>query len=320
MFYVVFQDPHDIEIFNLYFRGICRDIQAPRNASYYHPKCMEPELLTFTQATLYIPLVYLSLLFLPTIVYVLFISCRKYGIKKMFQKFVDNTVFSIFAVVTNISFFKRSRDISKDIADDITYKNKQRSKSVPNLTNTKRTTYRRQISASLDSLSQIQTIIHEDHSFSRFQSNILFDLFFFGTTIFGTTIFFCMDLVDQTVRKGALSDMTLAFFGIFLLNIVLWIGINFQLQQKTNNITRIGKFEELMDVSSDILVCVLIAPLYWCSAKLRIKDCQRSLPENENVTENISIAMDGSNIRHESVQLEQIFRTPATSTLTVVEI
>ena len=43
----------------------------------------------------------------------------------MFQKFVDNTVFSIFAVVTNLSFFKRSRDISKDIADDITSKNTQ---------------------------------------------------------------------------------------------------------------------------------------------------------------------------------------------------
>ena len=96
-----------------------------RNASYYRPKCREPELLTFTQATLYFPLVYVALLFLPTMVYVLFISYRKYGIKKMFQKFVDNTVFSIFAVVTNLSFFKRSRDISKDIADDITSKNTQ---------------------------------------------------------------------------------------------------------------------------------------------------------------------------------------------------
>ena len=63
-----------------------------RNASYYRPKCREPELLTFTQATLYFPLVYLALLFLPTIVYVLFISWRKYGIKKIFHR-----VFSIFA-------------------------------------------------------------------------------------------------------------------------------------------------------------------------------------------------------------------------------
>jgi hypothetical protein len=237
-----------------------------RNASYYRPKCREPELLTFTQGTLYFPLFYLSLLFLPTIVYVLFISYRKYGFKKMFQRFVDITIFSIFAVVTNISFFKTSRDISKDIVDDIASKNKHRSKSVPNLTNIQWTAYRRQRSASLDSLSQIQTktMIHQDHSFSRFQSNILFGLFFFGTTIF-----FCMDLGYTKVRNGAFGDKTLAFFGIYLLNIVLWIGINFQLQEKTYHMIRRGMFEELMEASSDILVCVLIAPLYWCSAKLR---------------------------------------------------
>ena len=94
---------------------------------------------------------------------------------------------------------------------------------------------------------------------------ILFGLFFFGIC----TIFCCMDLGYQTVRNGAFTDTTLAFFGIFLLNIVLWIGINFQLHQKTNNTIRRGMFEELMDESSDILVCVLITPLYWCSVKLR---------------------------------------------------
>ena len=53
----------------------------------------------------------------------------------------------------------------------------------------------------------------------------------------------------------------------------------------------------------------------------RFKDCQRSPPENENNdTENISISMDSNNIRHESVELQKMFRRPATSTLTVVEI
>ena len=53
----------------------------------------------------------------------------------------------------------------------------------------------------------------------------------------------------------------------------------------------------------------------------RFKDCQRSSQENENNdTENISISMDSNNIRHEDVELQNIFRTPTTSTLTVVEI
>ena len=142
-----------------------------RNASYYHPKCRDPELLTFTQATLYFPLVYLALLFLPTIVYVLLISCRKYGIKVMFQKFVDNIVFSIFALVTNISFYKRSRDISKDIVDDIDTKNKQRSKSVSNLKNIQSNVYRCNRSASLNSLPQISKDIGDDTKYKNKQSS-----------------------------------------------------------------------------------------------------------------------------------------------------
>ena len=46
----------------------------------------------------------------------------------------------------------------------------------------------------------------------------------------------------------------------------------------------------------------------------RFKDCQRSSPEN------MSIALDSNNIRHENVELPQTFRQPTTSTLTIVEI
>ena len=134
-------------------------------------------------------------------VYVLFISYRKYGIKKMFQKLVDNTFFSIFAAVTNMSFFEISMDI-KQIADNKT-KNKQRSKSVPNLTNIQKTAYSRQRSVSLHVLSQIQTIVCQHHRFSRFQSNILYGLF-----CFGTMFIFCMDLGYQIVRNENATETT----------------------------------------------------------------------------------------------------------------
>ena len=47
----------------------------------------------------------------------------------------------------------------------------------------------------------------------------------------------------------------------------------------------------------------------------RFDDCQRSSQENvNNVTENMIIAMDGNNIRHDSVEL----RTTTTAALTIV--
>ena len=86
-------------------------------------------------------------------------------------------------------------------------------------------------------------------------------------------------------------------------------------------------FEELMDASIDILVCVLIAPLYWCSAKLRwvlgyaiIKHCKYYV-QIERLPE-VSIVMDSNNFRQGTLELQQIFGPPTTttSTLTVVKI
>ena len=84
-------------------------------------------------------------------------------------------------------------------------------------------------------------------------------------------------------------------------------------------------FKELMDASGDILVCVLIAPLYWCSAKLGwilcyaiMKHCKYYV-QVERLPE-VSIVMDSNNTRQGTLELQQIFGPPTTSTLTVVKI
>ena len=122
-----------------------------------------------------------------------------------------------------------------------------------------------QRSLSLEFLPFVQIKINQDHRFSRVQSNILYGLFFFGTTII-----FCMDVGYQIARKNEFNNITLTFFGIFLLNIVLWITVNFELHQKIKTNEKKGNFEELMDASSDSLFCLVVAPLYWCSARIRL--------------------------------------------------
>ena len=229
-----------------------------RNHIPFQPVCSEPELITFTQSTFYFPLLYLALLFLPTIVYIEIISWRKYGAKKLTEQIVESTVFSVFAAVTNISLFEKSPDIPNP---DKQVCPQRRSHSEP--FNRIRPS-QNQRSRSLNFLPQLQPNLEQDQSFSRSQSNILYILY-----LFGTTIIFCMDLAYQIVKAGVFTTSGLAFFSLFLCNIVLWMDFNFQLYQQTKPHTRDGMFEKLMDGSSEILVCVLIAPLYWCSAKLR---------------------------------------------------
>ena len=140
----------------------------------------------------------------------------------------------------------------------------QRSRLVPNLTNIMRFANEPERSEYPEESNQDQNIINDGLSFNRFQSNILYSLF-----CLGTTIFFGMDLGYQIVRNGSFTNTTLLFFGLFLLNIILWVDFNFKLHQQNQSNRGRGIFDELMDSSSDLLVCVLIAPLYWVSAKVR---------------------------------------------------
>ena len=251
--YDVYEHPA-YQLFELYYRGIDRHYyNITSNQTIYDA----PELLTFTQATLYSPLVFLGLLFLPTFIYVLVISFRKFGFKGWFEKFVENAILSVFSVVTNLSFFKKE-NIGKP-GKEIT--EQQKSQSLPELTSNPAMVERMR-TMSLQNWPNTQ-IQGSEHNFSMFQSNFLYSLYFIGSAII-----LIMDLGMQIIRCS-FSNNRLVIIGIFLVNIMLWIDFNFQFHRQITPISRKGIFDDIMEISNDALVCVVIAPFYWCSGHFR---------------------------------------------------
>ena len=63
--------------------------------------------MTFTAATLYAPLFLISLLYLPTIIYIIVLGINFYGSKKWLFETLNNPVYFIFPILTNMSFYGR---------------------------------------------------------------------------------------------------------------------------------------------------------------------------------------------------------------------
>ena len=71
--------------------------------------CRDIEFLTFTEASLIAPLTLLTLLYLPTILYVTVSSIKFYGWANWATSVLDDPVHFIFPIFTNISFYKRGK-------------------------------------------------------------------------------------------------------------------------------------------------------------------------------------------------------------------
>ena len=113
-----------LEIENLYYRGICWPSKSISTFCYN----TGPEILTFQQATLYAPLFLISMVFFPSILYILIINVNIFGFKKFFEKFFENPLLFIFPLFTSFSFNK----IVEKTPEDITQKkNKIRANSMP---------------------------------------------------------------------------------------------------------------------------------------------------------------------------------------------
>ena len=84
------------DIFSIYYRGICKN----------------PEILNFDTATLYAPLSVISLLFLPSFFYVLFLSIRYFGWKLWLVKFLENPIMFILPIWTSFSFYEKTSTAS----------------------------------------------------------------------------------------------------------------------------------------------------------------------------------------------------------------
>ena len=89
------------ELLQFYYRGI------------YNP----PQLLTFNHATLYAPLLILTLLFLPSIICAFACSIWTKGIQSWSQNFVKTTVLFLFAIMSNMSYFSAGCSLVVDQKD-----------------------------------------------------------------------------------------------------------------------------------------------------------------------------------------------------------
>ena len=73
-----------------------------------------PELLTFTQATLYFPLILIAILFLPTLLSVTGISAARFGGRVWARNTLENPAYFILPIFTSLSFFGESKATSPE--------------------------------------------------------------------------------------------------------------------------------------------------------------------------------------------------------------
>ena len=87
-----------LEVFGVTYRGLC-------TKDDHDEYCSKLEVMTFDQATLYAPMVMITVVFLPALIYILFCSLRVFGSKNLLRGFLQNPVIFIFPLWTSFSFF-----------------------------------------------------------------------------------------------------------------------------------------------------------------------------------------------------------------------
>ena len=65
--------------------------------------------LSFTEATVYAPLILISILYLPTLVYIIFEGIQFYGLKNCINEIINDPVYFIFPIFTSFSFYEMSK-------------------------------------------------------------------------------------------------------------------------------------------------------------------------------------------------------------------
>ena len=212
MYYFVFLDDDDSELFesvqDLYYRGILK----------------ESALVTFTQATLVLPLFTLGFLFLPTVLYIFMLNIGKFY-KDM--RVTDIAYLFIFPVFTSLCYHKTKTKRKKERSTRLRHQSSktrqpfQRSQSAPALSMAEKKddqTKRPHSAIAYITVESKEATV----KFSLFHSNIIYVMF-----VVGTTIIFTMDIAIQLEKRGWLSPITKAVLAIFTLNTILWLDFNY---------------------------------------------------------------------------------------------
>ena len=113
-------------LMNVYGYGLCVETSDPRQF------CQAPGMVTWHMGGVVLPLLTISLLIVPTIVYVTVLNIR--NVKKG-MRVMDHAILSIFPIMTNL-YFKLNSDIQTDApgkSESLEWRAPTRSHSAPNI-------------------------------------------------------------------------------------------------------------------------------------------------------------------------------------------
>ena len=248
MFYYVFISQNELftEMLAYNYRGFCRKTADKKNSEEYF--CRRTTNVSFNTATIYIPIIGLVLLYLPSLIYITVIVIMKRN--RQMLNFYCGFVFVIFSIVTNVSVFGENilkeygnkenivtwypysrklsllRRFSLDLKLNMpgpSHKKTTRSQSMPTLVNT---------FSALDEVPDQPDPNESGTICNLYQSNVLYSLFMVSAVIF---IF--VDILLQALRQRAngIAPITLAALCCLLINIALWVNFIWHLRKSSNN-------------------------------------------------------------------------------------
>ena len=179
--------PDQISVFSVRFIKFTRVNRSADETLSLTQFCQEKEVLTFTQATVVAPIILITFLYLPTILYVTKISIQFYGWKNWMKSILNDPVYFLFPILTSMSFYGKPRLLKNDDEDRNEYVLEPYAEPLENLEDTGNV-----IDDDKEGGSESVRQMH----FSVRQSNILYILFIFGFIL-------CVgaDVLHQFTRK-----------------------------------------------------------------------------------------------------------------------
>mgnify|MGYP001251019929 CR=1 FL=1 len=229
--------------------------------------------ITFTQATVYAPLILILILYLPTIIYIVFVSIRFYGLQRWINEIMSHPVYFIFPILTSLSFYEKAQideieTHDAQIAESSNYKITDVDGTETVETTTEKTD---EITVAAVNISNdVLPVVETEKTFSVRQSNILYLLFCLSSSlcIFG-------DLWHQWIRGknshnlkwlrissgSSLSPYTSAASLTFGANLILWVDFIMS-KRDSDSASSNGNsfFQDLLGYTTHAAFCILFLP------------------------------------------------------------
>ena len=223
MYYTVLSGIDGFAMADIYWRGLCEK----QNGLDPKKFCRDAEVLTLTQATLGMPVLYIGLFYLPTVFYVLIINIKK---TPKNVKVTEHVVLFILAIFTNMFFIKPQPEDKRNSRGKLKPK-PVRSSSLPNISSSGHKPWRR--SASCPSLSlKVKNKETDQPDCSLFHSNILFFVQFIGFFLIISADVAIMLKRGSLIKSEYVKYLAMLNVSILLLNVVLWIDLNIRMKRK----------------------------------------------------------------------------------------